>query len=171
MDQTRAVPAPVPVTSDAEVIVVERTYVAGLRASVPVTEVRDWTRQALPVVAATLRDAGVRPSGPPMSELRPRSDGALQVTVGYPVSRPPVGLALTHAVLPAGIAVRAVHIGPHESIQSTYDRLVEWLTGHHRPAGPALWEQYIIGPDVARTVAACKTAILCPQDGQPAEAR
>lgn len=148
--------------TDAEVTTVEGGSMIGLRAVVRAGELRRWTAQALPVVATALRESRVRPAGPPMSIVRPRPDGTVDVSAGYRIDGAPDIGRLVCEALPAGPVAMAIHRGPYESLLCTYDRLVEWLVGHHHVAGPVLWEEYVVGPDTTGEPAQWRTAVMCP---------
>jgi len=145
-----------------EVVKLERVEVAGMRRDLRVRERREWTRRTLPRVAAALRDVGAEPSGPAMSVLRARTDGTLEVTVGYPVRAVSPEPSLTVELLPEGGAVRAVHLGPYDSMMGTYDLLVEWLVGHHHEVGLLMWEEYLIGSDTTDNPALYQTRAVYP---------
>lgn len=147
---------------EAEIVENERVEVAGVRGRLRVTEVREWTRRTLPVVAARLAGAGVRPAGAPVAVLRPCEDGSFEVTAGYPVERLPMGTRLDRDALPGGQAVRALHSGSWDSLLTTYDRLFEWLVGHGRSPGPLMWEQYVVGPQAGEASDTWRTIVSCP---------
>ncbi|GID29759.1 GyrI-like domain-containing protein [Paractinoplanes brasiliensis] len=147
---------------DAEVVTCSRARIAGFQAVVRVPELRHWTQNVLPDAAAALRRRGARPVGPPIVVLRPRSDGAIEVTAGYQIDSASPADGLGCEMLPAGPAARAVHAGPHESLLSAYDRVLERLTVRLRGTVPVMWEEYLVGPELTDSPAAWRTAVICP---------
>jgi len=150
------------VRSETEIVESEQTEIVGTRQRMRVAEVHEWTRRTLPVVAARLADAGIRPTGAPVAVLRPCDDGGFEVTAGYPVASLPFGGRWDHDTLPAGTVVQALHRGDYDSLLATYDRLFEWLIGHGRVPSSLMWERYVVGPQAAEASDSWRTIVACP---------
>ena len=141
--------------------------VAGMSRCLHVTELREWTGRALRTVRAAFDAAGLRPSGPGMSLIRPRAEGTLDVTTGYPVGEAAQWSPLIVEVLLGGGAARTLHLGPYDSILAAYDLLIEWLSEHHRKVGSLMWEEYLVGPDDTAAAAGYETRVVCPLSAAP----
>ncbi|MEV4703015.1 GyrI-like domain-containing protein [Actinoplanes sp. NPDC049316] len=149
--------------ADAEVVAVERTEICGTRHAVAVRALRRIPEAAVPEAVSLLRRAGARPVGPPVAIFRQRTAAEFQVTVGCPVRTPVSAQAgIVADELPGGHAVQAIHLGPYETLPSTYDRLAEWLTGHRFPPPSLMWEEYVVGPDDAEDPGQWRTRIVLP---------
>jgi effector-binding domain-containing protein len=137
--------------------------VTGLRQTVEVQALSDFFAEAMPTVAAALADAGLQPDGGPISIYRQRGGGAFEVTVGFPVDgRPETGGPLVAETLPGGPVATAVHSGSYDTLASTYDLVIEWLTARHIAVPEMMWEEYLVGPDSTPDPSAWRTRVVFP---------
>jgi effector-binding domain-containing protein len=152
-----------PAVCDAEVVGRESVHLIGIRDTVALKALHSYPLQTLPVIAAVLRHNEVWPAGPATALFRPREAGAFEVTAGYPTAtRLELGQPFTCDRLPAGPAVQAMHVGPWDTLLSTYDRLNEWLAVHRVPFVPLMWEEYVVGPELVADPTTWRTRIVVP---------
>jgi effector-binding domain-containing protein len=149
-----------PSTDVEEVALVPRLLV-GVRAQVAVSELGGFFARALPAVAAELERAGIRPAGPPITTYRGEQGNTFEVTTGFPVDRPPTSDALVRQELPGGRAVQSVHNGSYDTLPEVYARISGWFTGRKIRPPDMMWEEYLVGPDVAGETG-CVTRVVFP---------
>lgn len=137
--------------------------VTGLRQTVEMQALSDFFASAMPTVAAELADAGLRPNGAPISIYRQRGGGAFDVTVGFPVDgEPETGGPLVSETLPGGPVAATVHSGSYDTLASTYDLVIAWLTARHIAVPEMMWEEYLVGPDSTPDPDAWRTRVVFP---------
>jgi effector-binding domain-containing protein len=132
---------------DVERVTQEPRVIVGLRQRVTVEELSGFFARAIPAVAGELARVGTRPAGPPVTVYRNEEAGHFDVTVGFPVTEAPASTdALVREVLPGGPAVRAVHVGPYETLSQTYAGLSQWFSQRRLLPPGLMWEEYLAGP-------------------------
>lgn len=145
-----------------ETITLEPRVLAGQRQRVAVSELSDFFARAIPAVAGELARAGVYPIGPPIAVYRHEQGHRFDVTVGFPVGEVPEFFgALVREVLPGGPAVRAVHVGPYETLPAAYGELSQWFAQRKLKVPELMWEEYLVGPGAADE-SAYRTEIVYP---------
>jgi len=106
---------------------------------------------------AAVGQAGLVPSGAPRAIYTAWSSDEVRFTVAVPVNHKPAtpltGNGVSIAELPAGKALRFVHLGPYRDIRATYDQIEAWLRerGAVRTAADwarycPMWEEYMNDP-------------------------
>jgi hypothetical protein len=113
---------------------VERPLLDGARPTA------DAVTSALAAVAVALDGLGERPAGPPVLLWNGST-----LSIGVPVTG--FGDRATSALpgrvssgsLPGGEAVRAVHVGPYETLLETHGAVAAWLAVHGLGAGGPQW--------------------------------
>ncbi|MFI7542457.1 GyrI-like domain-containing protein [Actinoplanes sp. NPDC049599] len=134
-------------TDHVERVTLEPRTILGLRQRVGLDEMSGFFARAIPAVAGELARAGTHPAGPPVAVYRHEQDHHFDVTVGFPVTEePPSTDALVREVLPGGPAVRAVHVGPYETLTQAYAGLGNWFTQRKLHPPTVMWEEYLAGP-------------------------
>jgi effector-binding domain-containing protein len=146
---------------DIEVVSVAPRLVAGLCRRAAIRELRSFFAEAIPAVVQQLGRAGVAPVGPPIAVYRSQCGDTFAVTVGFPVERIPAGDPLVHDHLPGGSVVRSVHVGPYSTLPEVYHRLSRWFADRDLIPPQVMWEEYLIGPDVADETR-CLTRVVYP---------
>jgi len=64
--------------------------------------------------------------------------------------------------LPGGRTAQILHVGPYDSIQQTYGRLMTWLEGQNLHGGQVMWENYLTEPTLDGDQHATLTRISWP---------
>lgn len=85
------------------------------------------------------------------------------VVVGFPVSAPvePDG-EVSGFELPGGRVITGVHIGPYETLESTYRELTEWASAEGLQLAGHMWESYLTDPSAEPDPANWQTLITWP---------
>jgi effector-binding domain-containing protein len=113
-------------------------------------------------VAGAMTEAGVGLAGPPFT--RYLSFGpVIDAEAGFPVMRPAPDVGRVHpGRLPGGRVASIIHVGPYDTLEATYDVLMQRLAATGlRPLGP-MWEIYWSDPDAEPDPATWRTEILVP---------
>ena len=76
-----------------------------------------------------------------------------------------VTLAPLAFVLPAGRAVVVVHVGPYDTLEATYGRLLEWVAAQGMELATGMWEEYLSDPEQEPDPATWRTRIVAPVAG------
>jgi effector-binding domain-containing protein len=85
------------------------------------------------------------------------------MTIAYSTAEPLViGKPFVAARVPGGRVVQALHLGSWQTLLSTYDRLSDWLGAHRVLRVPLMWEEYLVGPDLADDPAVWQTRVVVP---------
>ena len=137
--------------------------VVGLRERVSMPELAAFFGRSVPVVLDEIFRQGIEPSGPPIAIYLHEAGQVFEVTVGFPVDEPEVFRgALVIDELPQGRAVRAVHIGPYETLPETYAALGRWFTDRQVGIPRTMWEEYLEGPEAASGPSQYRTRVVYP---------
>jgi effector-binding domain-containing protein len=141
----------------------EPQTVVGLREVVPMSGLTGYFGRAFGAAAAELARLGEVPAGPPVALYRGPVTDSVDVTAGFPVRQPVVpAAALVVATLPGGSTVEALHVGPYDSLPTTYSEVTGWIADHGLSAGEEMWEEYLVGPDSEADPSRWQTRIVFP---------
>ncbi len=132
-------------------------------AALPVAEIGPWMAKAYHAVATALAAQGVDPVGPPFARYHRLEEDRTTIEAGFPVARAIDGVDdVRPSSLPGGPAATAMHVGPYEAMELTYDALLAWIRQHGgEPAGDA-WEVYLSDPREEPDPATWRTEIVQP---------
>jgi effector-binding domain-containing protein len=132
-------------------------------ATLAVPEIGPWIGGALERVAKAAADQGVALAGMPFGRYHRVDDAGFEVEAGFPVA----GAVLTEgdvvpSSLPAGEVAVAVHVGPYDAMEPTYEALLAWVAEHGgTPSGDA-WEVYLSDPGAQPDPATWRTEVVQP---------
>ncbi len=144
-----------------EVVELPRQLVAGLRAEVDASTLGEFFGRA---VAKAMAEVPKESITGPITEVVHHDDGEhFDVTIGFPVSTAPGGTGLDVAELPAGPALKEVHVGDYPGLRDAYARLEAALNERGRTRQLS-WEVYLTGPADSRDPAAWRTEVFVPLD-------
>jgi effector-binding domain-containing protein len=120
---------------------------AVVRVSGPTAELPHMFADAFAATARAITTSRGRMDGPPFARylgFGPR----VQAEVGFPfVGRLVEDGHVYRTELPGGRAVTATHVGPYETIGTTWDATRAWIDEQGlEVVGPA-WERYLTGPE------------------------
>lgn len=139
--------------------------IAARRRTVPLEGLRDFFDATLPAVWRAIETQGLRPNGPPLARYRGTPGETVDIEVGFPV----VGFTATDdvhaATLPGGPCGVAIHVGPYDTLGTTWGELAEWgrAQGFHR-RDDQCWEIYLSDPGTTPP-GAWRTQLVQPVSG------
>jgi effector-binding domain-containing protein len=96
-----------------------------------------------------LNKHGIKPNGPPMTIYTQTDDNGFKFRVAVPVAETPKDapkgdIAVGQA--PAGKALKFVHRGSYEAMDSTYEAITDYLDDKGLDAKDVFVEEYVSGP-------------------------
>ena len=148
---------------DIERVQLEPKIVAGVKETVPMSELTDFFGRAFATTASALAQQGAFPAGAPIALYHGTPTTTVNVTAGFPVAQPvtPDGGIVT-TTLPGGPAVQAMHIGSYDNLEKTYSAVTGWLADQGLRPGSDMWEEYLVGPDSEPDPSRWQTRIVWP---------
>jgi effector-binding domain-containing protein len=148
---------------EPEIVELEAQEALAVRGDVPVAAMPDFFGRAFPAVWAAAQAGGVDIVGPPFGYYPSPPTDTVVVEAGAPVSAPAPDSGEVHRlVLPGGRAVVATHVGPYDTLATTYADLQAWMRAERLvPAGP-VWESYLSDPAAEPDPSTWRTRIVWP---------
>jgi effector-binding domain-containing protein len=149
--------------TDFEVVTLRAQPAAVMRAEVPMSELTDVFDRGFTRVAEAVREQGLELAAAPFG-FYPRMPGeTVAVAVGFPVS---AELRATGDVepmeLPAGRAIRGIHVGPYDQLERTYGELIAWAGEQGLALKEGMWETYLSDPAAEPDPTTWRTEITWP---------
>ena len=152
--------------SPVDIVELETVWVAAIRSVVAAEDVPEFMSDALSLVAATLREAGLAPAGPPFARYFAAGPDGLDMAAGFPVAEPFLRANVVRpGELPAGPAAVATHVGSHTGLEAAWSALRERADAMDRQLGDDPWEVYFIGPGSGVDEAEWRTELVWPLRG------
>ncbi len=100
-----------------------------------------------PEIIQYMTSKGVQPMGPPYALYYNMDMSALDIEIGFPVRDSLEGNdRIQPASLPAGKAAMALHVGPYEKIEETYNALAAFVKERHLTPKTFSYEFYLNDP-------------------------
>ncbi|TIC80476.1 GyrI-like domain-containing protein [Nocardioides sp. GY 10113] len=147
----------------AEVIEIEPQEAIAVRGDVAPAELPEFFGHAFRDAAQAAAAAGVGIAGPPFGFYPRMPTETVEVEAGFPVSARPEAHGRAHRLLlPGGRAVQAMHVGPYDGLERTYDELASWMTERGLVPAAGMWESYLSDPETEPDPATWRTLITCP---------
>jgi effector-binding domain-containing protein len=140
--------------------------VAGIRDTVPTSDLVQFFADACREIHAYLSEIGVAVTGPPLS-IWHSSPGEIphgfDVETCIPVEHGvPARGRIRPGELAAGTIASTVHEGPYDDMGAAFDAVWSWIEAEgHEPAGPPR-DVVLVGPDQTDDPAEFRTAIVYP---------
>ena len=148
---------------DIELIDLADQATAVVRAEVPIADIPALMDRGLHAVMAAVAASGVAVTGPPFARYLRMPTDTVDVEVGFPGSAPVTDAGEVRAgVLPAGRAVRTVHVGPYDALPQTYAAVLSWMAERGLTPAEAMWETYLSDPSAEPDPATWRTEITWP---------
>lgn len=146
-----------------EIVVLEPQEAIAVRGDVKIADLPAFFERAFHEAAEAVDASGVAIVGPPFGFYPEMPTETVAVEAGFPVSAPAEASGNVHRiVLPGGRAVQAVHVGPFDTMETSYDQLQSWMAEHDLQPAAAMWECYLSDPEVERNPAHWQTRIVWP---------
>jgi effector-binding domain-containing protein len=111
------------------------------------TEITAVMDEAFGAIGESICKTGIAPAGPPLAVYRDwdESSGRMKVDVGFPVA--PGDTARIEGEVaagktPCGKALKAVHVGPYDTLRDTYNVLMAHMREHGMQMPLVSWEVF-----------------------------
>lgn len=118
-----------------------------IRVTVPAEELPKALGEGYGEIMGYLASRGVQPSGMPFTMYYNMDMSALDVEMGLPVAQPLEGQGrIEPGTLPGGRAAVALHVGPYESLDQTYEKLTDYVKREGLETEPYMYESYLNDP-------------------------
>lgn len=136
---------------------------AGIREKVLMTELTEFFGRAFQETMAALAAQGVQPAGPPFGKYYGTPSDVVDVEAGFPVSAAitPAGDVVPGS-LPAGKVVETVHVGPYDTMDTSYAAVQRFMAEKGLTPGRVMWESYLSDPEAEPDPATWRTQICWP---------
>jgi effector-binding domain-containing protein len=145
------------------VVELEPQEAIAVRGDVTIADLPTFFEEAFAAAAAAAEASGVEIVGPPFGFYPEMPTDTVVVEAGFPVSAAVETAGDAHRlVLPGGRAVRAVHVGPYETMETTYAELRSWMAEHGHVPAASVWESYLSDPRAEPEPATWRTGIIWP---------
>lgn len=138
---------------------------AAVREQVPMMELTAFFSQAFEETTAVLQAQGVQPVGAPFGKYYGQPAAMVDVEAGFPVATviTPSGRVIPGS-LPAGRVVETFHVGPYDTMESTYSEIEDYFAEEKLHPGSVMWESYLTDPGTEPDPAKWRTEICWPVD-------
>ncbi|WP_341926629.1 GyrI-like domain-containing protein [Nocardioides psychrotolerans] len=149
--------------TDICVVDVVEQPTAGVRASVPMSELTEFFGRAFQETMTVLESQGVTPVGPPFGRYYGAPGAVIDVEAGFPVATAVVAAdTVVPGCLPEGKAVEAIHVGAYDTLESTYAEMESSGADRGISLGATMWETYLSNPEDEPEPATWRTRITWP---------
>lgn len=146
-----------------EIVELEPQEAIAVRGDVKIADLAGFFERAFREAADAAGASGVEIVGPPFGFYPEMPTETVVVEAGFPVSAAVHINGDAHRiVLPGGRAVQAVHVGPYDTMEESYDQLQSWMAEHGLHPAVGMWECYLSDPQVERDPANWQTRIVWP---------
>ncbi len=105
----------------------------------------------------------MQPVGPPFGKYYGTPTAVVDVEAGFPVAAAiePAG-DVVPGTLPGGKVVEAIHVGPYDTMETTYAEVERYFTEAKLAPGSVMWESDLTDPEAEPDPAAWRTQICWP---------
>ncbi|GLY15724.1 hypothetical protein Kisp01_27390 [Kineosporia sp. NBRC 101677] len=136
-----------------------------MRRRVTRDEIATALGEILPTVFEFVQREGLAIAGPPFARYPEMGMGSLVIEGGITIVEP-ASVELPEGVeaieIPAGRAATAIHRGPYETLQESYQGIEKWMREQGLSAAGAPWETYLTDPGEQPDPALWETEIVQP---------
>jgi len=148
---------------DPEIVELEPQEAIAVRGDVAMADLPSFFERAFHEAAEAAEASGIEIVGPPFGLYPEMPRETVAVEAGFPVSAPAEDHGNAHRlVLPGGRAVQAVHVGPYDTMETTYTDLRSWMAEHGLHPAAVVWECYLSDPQLEPDPARWQTRIVWP---------
>lgn len=139
---------------------------AVVREVVALGALTDFFGRSYHVVAAALADQGLQIAGPAIAKYYGMPTDRVDVEAGFPVAGQVAPVNGVHASsLPAGRCYEAVHTGPYDTLEQTYNLVLERMSADGVQPSEVMWEYYLSDPEDEPDPAKWQTRVCWPVAG------
>lgn len=151
-----------PLTSP-EIVLLQPQDAVSVRGVVSYEELTDFFSEAFAEAARAAAQEGAEITGPPFGFYPEMPTDRVTVEAGFPVSRSVSATGRAHPlVLPGGKVVRAMHVGPYDTLEESYDALRAWVAEQGVRVAIPMWECYLSDPESEPDPEQWRTQIFWP---------
>jgi AraC family transcriptional regulator len=148
-----------------EVVAAAEQQAAIIREQVPTAELPQFFGRAFGQIMAALQQQGVAPAAEPFALYFGMPGDTVDVAAGIPTAEAVAADGpVQPGVLPGGTVYRALHIGPYDSLESTYHALMEAMAADGARPAQLMWEHYLSDPQREPDPATWRTLVCWPTD-------
>lgn len=136
---------------------------AVLREQVPMDALTEFFGRAFGAVMAVAAAQGVQLVGPPFALYRGKPTQTVDVEAGFPIVgsfNDTAGLVAT--TLPETEAFEAIHVGPYDTLEKTYEVIQQRMTAQGLIPSDTMWEYYLNGPETEPDPSKWETQVVWP---------
>ena len=148
---------------DVEVTQREEQSTVGMRAVVGLDELTDFFGRSYSAITAALAEQGCHIAGPPFAKYYGMPTDRIDVEAGFPIAGP---FAATGDVqpgsLPGGRCYEATHTGPYDTLEQTYNVILEQIGRDGGTPADVMWEYYLTDPDTEPDPGKWQTLVCWP---------
>lgn len=149
--------------TDIRIIEHDEQATAGVRETVPMSELTEFFSRAYTQTMAALQAHGTYPAGPPFGKYYGMPTEVVDVEAGFPVAATiATADGVVSGILPAGTIVTAIHVGPYDSMADTYAEVQRFFAENHLVPSDVMWESYLSDPELEPDPAKWRTLICWP---------
>lgn len=146
-----------------EVVELEPQEAIAVHGEVRLDEMPAFFERAFTTAAAAAEAAGAEIVGPPFGFYPEMPGDTVVVEAGFAVSDHVEASGDAHRLLlPGGRAVRAMHVGPYDTMPRTYADLHAWMARQGLRPAATMWECYLSDPVTEPDPATWRTLIVWP---------
>ena len=146
---TTAAPAPRPGDPFGEEVTLTAKTIVFVKGSANWDSAFETLVEAFKKINAELAKQGVKPSGPPMTIYTSTDDTGFEFQAGVPVAEAPKGAlpeGLAIGKSPEGKALKFMHRGSYDAMDSTYEAITNHLDERRLEARDLFVEHYVTDP-------------------------
>lgn len=148
---------------DIEITERDEQPTAVVRAVVPLTDLTDFFGRSYAAVAAALAEQDCRIAGPPFAKYYGMPTDRIDIEAGFPVAGPFASAgAVQPGSLPGGRCYEAMHTGPYDTLEETYNAILEQIGRDGGTPGEVMWEHYLTDPDTEPDPSKWQTQVCWP---------
>ncbi|WP_246848527.1 GyrI-like domain-containing protein [Pseudarthrobacter sp. NIBRBAC000502772] len=126
-------------------------------------DLTEFFGRAFGTVMAAAQAQGVQLAGPPFALYRGMPTETVDVEAGFPVN---AGFSGTEGVangsLPEAEAFEAIHLGPYDTLGTTYGAIQERMRAEGLTPSDTMWEYYLSDPETEPDPAKWQTRVVWP---------
>ncbi|GLI28367.1 DNA gyrase inhibitor [Agromyces rhizosphaerae] len=133
---------------------------ASIRETVPMPELSEFFARAYPAIMRAVGEQGVQPAGAPFAIYHGMPGATADVEAGIPVAGAFTDTGKVGAgELPAGTVASTMHVGPYETLGTTWDELGRAVAERGLVPSDTMWECYLSDPEEEPDPAAWRTEV------------
>jgi len=151
---------------EVKLVDIKPQQAAAVKYKTPVEKIPENMGKAFGRLMAYLQARNITSSGAPFSfypAVEPDENGEWEVVTGMPVDSEITAEGdVVPFDLPAGNVAVATHLGPYETLETTYKDMSEWMKEHRLAPADMMWEYYFTDPKLEPDQSKWRTDVYWP---------